>query len=154
MKKPLSIFFYNKGHGWIVFKLNLPGKAITIWLSSVFDPIPGLFKWVERIGMGDFPSEIFIDEEGGGKRLVASTLSKDEKDSFLLTIFNRDTNGQLIAKSELSKIYFVMAFFNAFQSCANKTNESWNNYDLKELPLESIKNIFFEGNNCITTKLY
>ena len=59
-KKSLNISFYNKGHGCLVLNLTFPQKAITIHLSSVFDPIPDLFKWIEKIGLSDLPAEITL----------------------------------------------------------------------------------------------
>ncbi|CAB1068495.1 hypothetical protein D1AOALGA4SA_382 [Olavius algarvensis Delta 1 endosymbiont] len=150
-RRPLIVSFHNKGNGWIVLKFTFPQKAIAIHLSSVFDPIPDLFKWIEKIGFSDLPAEITIDEEGHGKILVAQALSKDATDSFLLKIFNRPENDQLLIKSELSKFDFIMAFLNSFQSMLNKEELIWSgDYNPNVLPMKAIKKLFF-GNDCITT---
>ncbi len=140
--RPLRISFANVGKGWITLQLNLPEKSVKIWLSGAFDPLPEIFKWLEDICVGDLPSEIDIDQEGGLITLAASVLTRDAQDSFLLKIFNEQT-GQLLAKSELRKYDFVMTFINSFEKLVIKRNDKkWCGYGLDELPYDNLKQYF------------
>ncbi len=141
-KRPLQISFYREGGGWILLRLNLPEKTIKISLSGVFDPLPDLFTWIEDICQNNLPSEIEIDQEGQFVRIVASILTRDAKDSFLLKIFNSDTE-QLLVKSELSKRDFVMTFLNRFESFVDKSKDkTWCGYKFNELPYEDLKQYY------------
>ena len=150
-KRPLQISFYNDGHGWISLKLNLPEKSISIKLSDCFDPFPDIFRWIEDICENDMPSEIIIDEEGHGKRLVASVLTKEAKESFLLKIFDWGTEKEkLLVKSELLKYDFIMTLINRLESFVKRhENLKWDTrYELRELPFNKIKRYF--KNNRLT----
>ena len=133
-RRPLQVSFYDDGYGWILLRLNLPEKTIKINLSGAFDPLPDLFNWIEDIYMGNLPSDIEIDQEDKRMKLIASVLTKDAKDSFLLKIFNVETE-QLVVKSELPKRDFIRTFANRFESfVTRKKDKTWCGYKLTDLP--------------------
>lgn len=141
-KRPLQISFYREGRGWILWRLNLPEKTVKINLSGVFDPLPSIFELIEDVCVGNFPSEIEIDQEGRRVRLVASTLTKDARESFLLKIFNVES-GKLLAKSELSKRKFVITLVDRFESFLKRCQDkNWCGYKLEDLPYKSLKRYY------------
>ena len=143
-RRPFQISFYEAGSGWILLKLDLPEKTIKIHLSSVFDPFDDLLNWLEDICIGYLPSEITIDEEGYGKRLIANVLTRDAKDSFVLTIFDWATrNDKLLVKSELGKKEFILTFANRLGSfIERKPNINWSSYSLSELPIDKLRDYY------------
>lgn len=139
----IQISFTDRKHGWILMKLNLPEKMISVYLSNVFDPFPDLLDWLEKICHNDLPAALTIDEEGYGKKFVALKVPKDATNSILLKIYEwgKTRRDRLLAKSELSKYNFVKTVLNTLQSFSEKETEiSWrNDYKLCELPFETVR---------------
>jgi hypothetical protein len=144
--KKIQVSFIDEGHGWILMKLELPEKTISVNLSNVFDPFPDLLRWMEDICKDCLPALLIIDEEGYGKKFIADRLPKDAKVSVLLRVYewrksNRDKLDKLLVKSEISKYIFVKSVLNRLQSfCEKKRDLPWrSDYSLYELPFDRVR---------------
>lgn len=80
--------------GWAKLHLTLNGKAVEIWLSDVFDPLPELVAWSREIDEGDLPVQMEIDEEG--QEAVLTVLSTDDPARVLLRVTRKDENEILL----------------------------------------------------------
>lgn len=143
--KKIQVSFIKYGHGWILMKLGLPEKTISIHLSYAFDPLPDLLRWLEDICCDSLPAELIIDEEGYGKKLIANRLPKDARDSILLKVYEwagTSGEGDLMVKSEISKYVIVKSVLNSLQSFSHKNKDTdWSNeYKLYEMPFDRVRN--------------
>ncbi|MCP4112016.1 MAG: hypothetical protein GY749_41895 [Desulfobacteraceae bacterium] len=125
-------------------KLGLPEKTVPIHLSYVFDPFPDLMKWLEDICKDWLPSELTIDEEGYGKKLIAYRLPKDAGDSVLLKVYEwagTSDEGNLLVKSEISKYVLIKSILNRLQSFSHRKKDmAWSSeYKLYDLPFGRVR---------------
>lgn len=141
--KTIQVSFTNEGHGWILMKLDLPEKLISVHLSNVFDPFPDMLRWMEDICKDWLPAILIIDEEGYGKKLIADRLSKEANDSVLLRVYEwgKSRRDYLLTKSEIPKHMLVKSVLNRLQSfCEREKDLSWrNDYNLYELPFDRVR---------------
>lgn len=85
----VSLALSHVGSGWAKLWVagNRPVQSVTISLSYVYDPLPGLVRWMEAITRDQFPAELEINEEGEYKMLrVVSSV----EGSLDLRIYNED----------------------------------------------------------------
>lgn len=104
----LSFNFENKGHGWIVFKINFKNVVINIQLSSIFDPFDDILNWLQEIYTGNKSSMITIDEEGTLKQLSLTYLPQYKKDLYEFRICGISGEyGEFDIKKVVNKTIFL-----------------------------------------------
>ena len=70
----IAVAFGYPEYGWTQLALLSTAylESVVILCSWVYDPLPALLQWLERVVAGTFPAEFVVNEEGRSKRLVAS----------------------------------------------------------------------------------
>jgi hypothetical protein len=76
----VTFSFSHPTNGWIQFAILCTTyvQGVILNLSDVFDPFPGLFRWLSDIAQARLPSEFVVDEEGQEKVFRASPINNDE----------------------------------------------------------------------------
>ena len=148
-------FSFSYPHsGWLQWAITCTAyvQNVVIACSNVFDPFPGLFKWLEAIAAGQLPAEIIIDEEGHGKVLRASPLNNYE---FIFEILLWDWNKNsaeerpIFLYAQVNRVQFVAEFVRQWDDfIANRyAPEEWvphGSDDLRKLDMAKLRE-FVQG---------
>jgi hypothetical protein len=81
-----KIYFSVKEHGWIDLFFEFRNLTVKINLSGVFDPIPDLLQFINKINNDEEFIVITIDEEGKYKRIQLNNIDTLKKKLYELTI--------------------------------------------------------------------
>jgi hypothetical protein len=76
----VTFSFSYPDHGWIQLAVTCTAyvQGVIVATSNVFDPFPGLVRWLGDIAAGRISSECIIEEEGYAKIFRATPVNEDE----------------------------------------------------------------------------
>lgn len=104
-------------------KVSHGGETLPISLSSVFEPLQDILKWVENISSDCFPSELIIDEEGHGRKFIAKKMGDSQIDLRIYDWMTKN-DGEIVMKIEITTYELVKSFLNRLQSFVTKNKEN------------------------------
>jgi hypothetical protein len=139
--------------GWVQLAITCTTyvQGAILACSNVFDPFPGLIRWLEAIAAGRLPAGCVIDEEGHEKTLRARSVNKDE---FIFEICEQDDYAAsseetpLFMHVQVNRQQFISEFIKRWDDflATQYDPAQWEEYgsNLRELDLTKLR-AFVQG---------
>lgn len=129
---PLSVRFSLPQAGWVNVEVPPLHEGWEIRCSEVFDPMPDLLEWLEKIAAGSPAATWSIDEEGFYSQLhfVGIPHSPSDPDTYLLHI-QTNCNGLLrIRGVKVERRVLVASFYRGLRTMAEDPAYSPREWDI------------------------